>query len=98
MVELLPKRPEPSWFLTWLNCILENGKKSIHAQNICSIHAIDHIPNIVYLTFAESLTAILGICIFIVFGTSIDLWSEWKLYFTKKFSNYNTNNNLKDFI
>src|SRR5688572_26130547 len=99
MVELLPKKPEPSWFLTWWNCIFENGVKSIHAQNICSIHAKGHVPNIFYLISAELSTATLGIWIFIVFGTSTDLWTEWKSYFNGKFgSESNIDNDLKDFI
>src|SRR5947209_8480151 len=88
MVELDKLQPHnlaKPWLLTWLGCIFENGMKNMNAQNICSVHARDHIPNIVYLTFAEVLTASLGISIFIIFGTSIDLWSEWKLYFHKKF-------------
>jgi hypothetical protein len=59
--------------------------KGMSAQNKCSSRAIGHIPRIVFLASAELSTAILGISIFFIFGTSIDLWSEWRLYFTKKF-------------
>ncbi|RIA85834.1 hypothetical protein C1645_879044 [Glomus cerebriforme] len=82
--------PPKPWFLAWLNCIYENGIKNVNAQNICSSYAIDHIPNIAYLIIAETLTSILGLSIFIIFGTSIDLWSEWKLYFFNKFDRQNT--------
>jgi len=71
--------------MKWWNCIIENGSKTMDAQNICSIYAIDYVPRIAYITSAETSTAILGISIFIVFGTRVDLWSEWKLYFIKKF-------------
>ena len=84
--EIMPKNflTKP-WFLEWSYCILNNGMKSMNAQNECSVLSKDHIPSIAYMTFAEFSTAILGISIFIIFGTSIDLWSEWKLYFIKKF-------------
>jgi hypothetical protein len=68
-----------------LNCIYENGLKSKNAQNICSSYAIDNLPKISHLAVAESATATLGICVFIIFGTSVDLWTEWKLYFVRKF-------------
>lgn len=73
------------WFAEWLTCIFENGMNGMSAQNKCSFIAKDHIPSIAYLTTAELSTATLGISIFFIFGTSIDLWSEWKLYFIKKF-------------
>jgi hypothetical protein len=58
----------------------------MNAQNICSSHAIDYIPKISHLAVAESATATLGISIFIIFGTSVDLWAEWRYYFIRKFT------------
>ncbi|CAI2179437.1 2264_t:CDS:2 [Funneliformis geosporum] len=84
-----------SWFIKWLNCIIENGTKN-DAQNICSVYAVDHVPSVAYLATAESLTALLGVSIFIVFGTSVGLWSEWKLYFMKKLGAFETFSNNFD--
>ncbi|CAB4377390.1 unnamed protein product [Rhizophagus irregularis] len=85
--KIAPKNfnPPQPWILNWLNCIYENGMKSKNAQNICSSYAIDNLPKISHLAVAESGTATLGICVFIIFGTSVDLWTEWKLYFVRKF-------------
>ncbi|GBB86787.1 hypothetical protein RclHR1_01320022 [Rhizophagus clarus] len=83
--------PQP-WILNWLECIFINGMKGMNAQNICSSHAIGNVPKLSHLVVAESATATLGICIFIIFGTSVDLWTEWKLYFINKFSSVSSRN------
>ncbi|CAG8440988.1 11967_t:CDS:2 [Funneliformis mosseae] len=86
------------WFSTWLKCIIENGTKSKNAQNICSVYSINYVPNVAYLATAESLTALLGVSIFIVFGTSVGLWSEWKLFLMNKFGASETLSNNRSWV
>ncbi|CAG8534009.1 10114_t:CDS:2 [Cetraspora pellucida] len=73
-----------SWIIDWLNC-LKNHLSTNDGQNQCAYIPNGHIPNIVFLTIAELLTASVGISIFLVFGTSVGLLMEWKNWFTKIF-------------
>src|ERR1044072_7828746 len=84
-IKSLLEPAKPLWFQEWLSCIIENATNGEYAQNICSVHTKDFVPNVAYLATAECLLASLGICVFIVFGTSVNLWSEWRFYITKKF-------------
>jgi len=84
--------PLQPWTLNWLKCIFENGMKSKDAQNICSSYAIDNLPKLSHLVVAETSTATLGIIIFIIFGTSVDLWTEWRLYIINKFTGVSNRN------
>ncbi|CAJ0767235.1 24221_t:CDS:2, partial [Entrophospora sp. SA101] len=80
---------KPEWVSEWLACILEGN-----GQNMCSKISVPHIPRVTLMIISESFTATLGISVFLVFGTSINLWAEWKVYFINRFGELSVDNNI----
>ncbi|CAG8594910.1 5353_t:CDS:2, partial [Acaulospora colombiana] len=71
----------PSWIIEWINCILNNNSQDYCYSTISKYY----VPSIKLMWVAESLTAILGINTFVVFGTNINLWNEWKAWFRNRY-------------
>ncbi|CAG8737288.1 21236_t:CDS:2, partial [Racocetra persica] len=63
-------------------------------QNECAYIPKGHIPNVVFLTVSELLTASVGISIFLVFGTSVGLLMEWKHWFNRTFGHVEKSDNI----
>ncbi|RHZ46304.1 hypothetical protein Glove_627g42 [Diversispora epigaea] len=71
----------PAWIDQWKSCLINASALPINAQNRCSSISMPHVPSISLIVVAEFLTSILGISIFIIFGSSINFWNEWRFWF-----------------
>lgn len=76
----------PAWIDQWKSCIINASLSAINAQDYCYSVSKPHLPNVSLIITAEFSTSILGISIFIIFGTSINFWNEWKIWFQNRFS------------
>ncbi|KAF9204693.1 hypothetical protein BGZ49_004992 [Haplosporangium sp. Z 27] len=68
------------WLLQWLECLKSSaseGLSSDEAQTICSDLIKSNLPSIPWFGAAETLIAIIGIVIAVVFVTKVDFWTEW---------------------
>ncbi|CAG8646468.1 16545_t:CDS:2 [Acaulospora morrowiae] len=77
-----------AWLNKWFLCVMtvSNTNSTINAQDYCySTVSSNYVPSILFICVAESLTAILGLSIFVVFGTSINLWNEWRAWFRGRY-------------
>ncbi|CAG8601259.1 250_t:CDS:2 [Acaulospora morrowiae] len=77
-----------AWLNKWFLCVMtvSNTNSTINAQDYCySTVSSNYVPSILFICLAESLTAILGLSIFVVFGTSINLWNEWRAWFRGRY-------------
>ncbi|KAF0548391.1 g-patch domain-containing protein [Gigaspora margarita] len=72
------------WISEWITCLM-NHKLTNDGQSKCAHISLKHVPDAIFLTIAELLTASLGISIFLVFGTSVGLLREWRYWFIKTF-------------
>ncbi|CAH1760571.1 4686_t:CDS:2 [Entrophospora sp. SA101] len=76
-----PIDERPEWISKWFDCIVDGN-----GQDVCSQYSIPNIPSINTYVMAEGVIASLGILMFIIFGTSKNLWMEWKDLLTKGFN------------
>nr|CAG8458071.1 10820_t:CDS:2 [Entrophospora candida] len=76
-----PVDERPEWISKWFECIVDGN-----GQDVCSQYSIPNIPSINTYVMAEGVIASLGILMFIIFGTSKNLWVEWKDLLTKGFN------------
>ncbi|CAG8444635.1 8275_t:CDS:2 [Diversispora eburnea] len=81
LAPLISNEKFPAWIDQWKSCLITANSLSINAQNYCSSISTPHVPSLSLIIIAEFLTAILGISIFIIFGSSINFWNEWRFWF-----------------
>ncbi|KAF8979586.1 hypothetical protein BGZ46_005241 [Entomortierella lignicola] len=72
--------PKTEWLQQWVTCVFLNGaagKSSFETQTICAKGSRPNLPSVPWFTAAESLLAIIGIVIAVIFITKIDFWEDW---------------------
>ncbi|KAF9102482.1 hypothetical protein BGX29_004564 [Mortierella sp. GBA35] len=77
------------WVKTWIDCVMSHHPPqytSDDTQTLCSRLVESYLPSVPWFAAAESLLAILGIVVALVFMTKTEFWTEWALMLRHLFS------------
>ncbi|KAK5816804.1 hypothetical protein F5H01DRAFT_379069 [Linnemannia elongata] len=77
------------WVQEWMKCVTIHHNQlysSDDTQTLCSKVIDSNLPSVPWFTAAESLLAILGIVVALVFISKPEFWSEWALMLKNIFS------------
>ncbi|GJJ76376.1 hypothetical protein EMPS_08735 [Entomortierella parvispora] len=81
--------PTTEWLQQWVICVMTNGAKGLSSdatQTLCAVGTKPHLPSLTWFTAAESLLAIIGIVVALVFIGKVEFWSEWSYLLANLFS------------